>query len=92
MFVLEGLLVAFVLIIIGIPLFRQPAEDKTISEGDEYHNLLYAKDAAFMAIKELDFDYETGKMGKEDYRELKKKYEGEAVAIMKQIDEAEKPK
>ena len=92
MFILEGLLVAFVLIIIGIPLFRKPAEDKTISEGDEYHNLLYAKDAAFMAIKELDFDYETGKMGEEDYREIKKKYEGEAVAIMKQIDEAEKQK
>ena len=92
MFILEGLLVAFVLIIIGIPLFRQPVQQKTISEGDEYHNLLYAKDAAFMAIKELDFDYETGKMGEEDYREIKKKYEGEAVAIMKQIDEAEKRK
>lgn len=92
MFIMEGLLVALVLIIIGIPLFRQPVKEKTMSEGDEYHNLLYAKDAAFMAIKELDFDYETGKMGKEDYREIKKKYEGEAVAIMKQIDEAEKQK
>ncbi len=92
MFIPEILLVAAVLVFIGYPLFRRPAEQKTLKEGDDYHNLLYAKEAAFMALKELDFDYDTGKVGEEDYRKIKKQYEGEAVAIIKQIDEAKSPK
>jgi DNA polymerase II large subunit len=83
------MLVAAVLLAIGYPLFQRPKETKTWKEGDDYHNLLYAKDAALLAIKELDFDYDTGKVGEEDYRQIKKQYEGEAIAIMKQLDEVE---
>ena len=88
MYLVEILVVGVALIWIGYPLFMHPKEVKTIDEGDEYHNLLYAKDAALLAIKELDFDYDTGKVGDEDYKQSKKQFELEAVAIMKQIDEA----
>lgn len=90
MYLLEIFVIGAVLLGIGYPLFMQPKEVTTVNEGDEYHNLLYAKDAALLAIKELDFDYDTGKVGEEDYKQIKKQFESEAVAILKQIDEAEK--
>jgi hypothetical protein len=89
MYLVEILVVGLVLFGIGYPLFMRPKEIKTVDEGDVYHNLLYAKDAALLAIKELDFDYDTGKVGEDDYKRSKKQFESEAVAIMKQIDEAE---
>ena len=88
MYLFEILLVGLVLFGIGYPLFMRPKEVKTVDEGDEYHKLLYAKDAALLAIKELDFDYDTGKVGDEDYKQIKRQFESEAVAIMKQLDEA----
>lgn len=88
MYLFEIFVVGIVLFVIGYPLFMRPKEVKTVDEGDEYHNLLYAKDAALLAIKELDFDYDTGKLGDDDYKRIKKQFESEAVAIIKQVDEA----
>lgn len=92
MYLLEIFIIGAVLFGIGYPLFMRPKEIAAVNEGDEYHNLLYAKDAALLAIKELDFDYDTGKVGEEDYKQIKKQFEAEAVAIMKRIDKAEKMK
>lgn len=89
MYIVEILVVGIVLFGIGYPLFMRPKDVVTVDEGDEYHNLLYAKDAALLAIKELDFDYDTGKVGEDDYKRSKKQFESEAVSIMKQLDEAE---
>ena len=39
-----------------------------------------------MSLKDLDFDFETGKLSKEDYQGLRKKYEAETIDVLKQID------
>ncbi len=44
------------------------------------------KESLYSALKEIDFDYYTGKLSKEDYDELEKKYKAEAVFILKEID------
>ena len=49
--------------------------------------LKMSKANAVLIIKELDFDYETGKLSKEDYKHLRDKYEQEAVRIMQNMDE-----
>ena len=36
-----------------------------------------------LALKELDFDYETGKLSKEDYKELRDKYQALTVETLK---------
>lgn len=90
MFLLEIFIVGAVLFGIGYPLFMHPKEAQTVYEGDEYHNLLYEKDAALLALKDLDFDYDTGKVGEDDYKRIKKQFESEAIAILKQVDEAKK--
>ena len=86
----EILLIALVLVLIGYPIFVKPAEIAAVDEGDEYHRLLYARDAAYTALKDLEFDFKTGKIDDEDYHTLKAQFEGEAVGILKKIDDFEK--
>jgi hypothetical protein len=91
MVIVELLLVAAILIYIGWPLYRpETAAVTAVGEGDDYHKLLYKKDASLMAIKDLEFDYKTGKIDEDDYRELKKSFESNAVAILKAIDQVKK--
>jgi NADH pyrophosphatase NudC (nudix superfamily) len=86
----EIILVIGVITAIGYPLFRSSKGETAIEEGDEYHNLLYRKDAAYLALKELEFDYGSDKIDSEDYLKLKSNMEREAVSILKQIDELKK--
>jgi len=86
----EIILVIGVITAIGYPLFRSSKGETAIEEGDEYHKLLYRKDAAYLALKELEFDYSSDKIDSEDYLKLKSNMEREAVSILKQIDELKK--
>ncbi len=92
MLAIEIVLIALVLGFIGYPIFVKYAEVGEIEEGDEYHNLLYLKDAAYIALKDLEFDFKTGKIDDEDYGNLKAQFESDAVGILKKIDEYEKKK
>lgn len=87
MIIVEALLVLAVLAAIGYPVLKKGSvAAEGPDEGDERHKLLSAKEAAFVAIKDLDYDYRTGKIDEEDYRELKAKYESEAAATLRRLD------
>ncbi len=51
------------------------------------NDLESAKEEALRAIKEIDFEYQLGKMTREDYESLKAEYQRRAVLILKQIDD-----
>lgn len=59
--------------------FQNPVEEKVRRLNSE-------KESVYSALKEIDFDYSTGKLSKEDYDELEKKYKSQAVALLKEID------
>lgn len=59
----------------------QMVEDSGVSE------LLAQKDNVLFAINELESDYETGSLSKNDYQELREKYEEKAVGLIKTVDE-----
>jgi NADH pyrophosphatase NudC (nudix superfamily) len=44
------------------------------------------KEAIYAQIKDIDFDYATGKLSEEDYRELRMRYKREAAMILQQLD------
>lgn len=89
--IVEVLLALAVMAAIGYPLFVKPSlAEGDVDEGDERHKLLSAKEAAFVALKDLDFDYKTGKIDEADYAALKARYEAEAVRVMKRLDNAAK--
>jgi hypothetical protein len=52
--------------------------------------LVEAKHAALRSILDLELDRSVGKVSDEDYRILRRQHEGEAVAIIAEIDEIDR--
>ena len=84
---MELAILAIVLLALAYPLIGSGAL-KTQPElaESELSDLLYRKDAAYIALKDLEFDMRTGKIGKEDYEEVKTSLEAEAVSLIAMID------
>lgn len=75
---------------VGYPIFkRQEIKDKR-QENKILDELIHKKETAYIAIKDLEFDYRTGKLSQADYMELKNRYETEALQTLKEIDESGK--
>ena len=47
------------------------------------------KDSLYNSIKDIEFDYEIGKLSKKDFEELDISYKRKAIYLIKEIDEAE---
>jgi hypothetical protein len=70
------------------PLFRE--EDRRDELGPKRSDLLEElktkKEAAYAAIREMEFDYNMGKLTEEDFAILKRQYLEEAAGYMKEMD------
>jgi hypothetical protein len=87
MFILIAiLLVVLALLPMIIPFFRSSGEAPLGSEQIELAELLAEKQMMYAAIKELEFDYQAGKLSLEDYEQARQSYELRAIALLKQID------
>ena len=93
---IELLLIAGIIIAIGIPLFGKVPNVRPFPEinpmEEEFKHLLVRKEEVLLSIKELEVDLQADKVSVEDSDILRGKLEGEAVAILEQIDELEKNK
>ena len=91
---IELLLVAGVIIAVGIPLFGKLPKTRPFSEVDpieeKFKHLLVRKEEVLLSIKELEVDLKTDKVSNEDYQTSRIKLEGEAIAILEQVDRLEK--
>ncbi len=68
------------------PFFRVAADAPSASESSELQELLVEKQTLYAAIKELEFDYQAGKLALDDYQQTRRSYELRAVALLEQID------
>lgn len=66
--------------------FKKEAVAVVTPEEKVLDALLLQKEQTYVAIKELDFDYNMDKLSKEDYKDLSQTYKQEAVAILQKID------
>ncbi|MFQ5645558.1 MAG: hypothetical protein ACE5GM_01390, partial [bacterium] len=66
--------------LLGFPFFKSQPAQEAVSDQSALQ-LTSKRDHIYGAIKELEFDYNTGKLTEEDYRSLKKKYRHEAISI-----------
>jgi hypothetical protein len=48
--------------------------------------LMVERDALYAAIRDLDFDFQTGKLLEVDYRTMREKYAARGVEILKELD------
>ena len=90
---IELLLIIAVSFIVGYPLFskipRSMMGVRNINTNGLPH-LLVQKEVAYATLKDLDFDFKTGKLSNEDYQELKTQYEKKAIGILEKIDNISK--
>jgi len=78
---------------VAVPLLRGARRRPALGwdeEGDEWSGelkrLLSLKESLLDAIKEIEFDYATGKLSKDDYEELDGRYRRQAIEVLKRID------
>jgi hypothetical protein len=72
------------------PLWRRDVRPGALAEGEgePIDELLARRDVTYRALKEIEFDFQAGKLLEEDYQALLARYRAEAVAILQQLDEA----
>ncbi len=74
-------------IYIGYPFFRSKNETMAFDVNHSIEDLEAKKVEIYKAIKDIEFDYEMGKLSREDFEELRSQYKAEAVKILKQLDQ-----
>jgi hypothetical protein len=77
-----------VAVYIAHPLWQRDAEAIAGSERAAIDELLARRDVTYRALKEIEFDFQAGKLLEEDYQALLARYRAEAVAILQQLDKA----
>jgi len=84
--ILAAIIVLGVLAFIAYPLFNAPpaegAESPVALDG-----LISQRDAAYDSIRDLDFDFQMGKLSQSDYATMRERYKGRAAVALEQIDE-----
>ncbi len=92
--ILEFILIAVVLILIGIPLFKKFPPRRLFApldtETEDYKHMLVRKEEILLAIKEAEMDFKIDKVSQEDYDIVRHKLENEVLKVMGRIDELEK--
>lgn len=87
------LVIGVVVLMVALPFKNKEAGYGVLFTDVPEHtrgNLKDEKASIILALKELDFDYETGKLSKQDYKELRDKYESRAIEVMKVLEDVEK--
>lgn len=86
--VITALLAVLTFVFVGYPLLRpRRAEPSLDVEAAELEELMAKRDETLAAIKELEFDYESGSLSPEDFKEMEERYRERAIAILKDIDQ-----
>ncbi len=91
MVIIMVLIVAGVIAIIAIPVVRGKVQTGTVLDDSENWQsmLVWQKESSYAAIRELDFDYHTGKISEDDYKELYSSFKTDALIAIKAIEEGE---
>jgi hypothetical protein len=75
---------------VGYPLLRQDWEEEEVELPEELQDLYRRKESTYSALKELEFDFRTGKLSQTDFNELDAKYRSEAIELLEALELAEK--
>jgi hypothetical protein len=76
-----------IVVFVGQPLvMRASHSPPTDAAGQDFEQLSVQKETLYSAIYDLDFDFQTDKMDREDYAAMRHRLEAEALQILRQID------
>ena len=76
---------------VGEPLVRRGRLQEAVADaqGDVIERLTLQKETLYTAIRDLDFDLQTGKVDADDHAVLRRQMEEEAADILRQLDLAD---
>lgn len=78
--ILTGLFVAY-------PLLQKRQPGISFDDNHRAAELEARKAEIYAAIKDIDFDFQMGKLSREDYDQLRGQYKTEAVTLLKRVDQ-----
>jgi rubrerythrin len=81
------LLTAAVFAFIVYPFFKQKSGMEDTYRDTELEELHSRRDTTYSMLKELEFDYQSGILTEEDYRDLEKRYKRKGISLLKDIDQ-----
>ncbi len=65
-------------------------EEKRSDDG--LGDIVLGKESVYASLKELEFDYQTGKLSRQDYQELRSDLESMALSLLKRADRVKEGK
>lgn len=69
------------------PFFKQKFGVVDTNRDTELQELHSRRDTTYYMLKELEFDYQSGILTEEDYRDLEKRYKRKGISLLKDIDQ-----
>ncbi|VAX25713.1 hypothetical protein MNBD_NITROSPINAE02-17 [hydrothermal vent metagenome] len=92
LFMFEIAILSLMLFFISYPLFRRKMAGATGDEllESDLSDLLYKKESSYIALKDLEFDFKTGKIDDNDYASMKAQLESEAMTALQMIEDYSK--
>lgn len=82
------LMTALTFIFVTYPFFKK--RSGLLAAGavadDKLQELHSRRDTAYSMLKELEFDFQSGILTEEDYKDLEARYKGKAISILREID------
>ncbi len=77
-------------VFITSPFFKQRLHSGGTVEDEKLQELHSKRDTTYSMLKELEFDFQSGILTEEDYRDLETKYKRKAISILRNIDNLER--
>ncbi len=75
---------------IAYPLFKRRLRSAGVAGDEKFQELRSKRDTTYSMLKELEFDFQSGILTEEDYRDLETRYKRKAISILRNVDELEK--
>lgn len=69
------------------PFFKQRADSVDSGEDEKLQELRSERDTTYSMLKELEFDFQSGILTKDDYRDLEARYKHKAISTLRNIDD-----
>jgi hypothetical protein len=80
-------LTVLVIAFITYPLLKQGLSSVDSVEDEELQELRSERDTTYSMLKELEFDFQSGILTAEDYRDLEVRYKSKAISILRNLDD-----
>ena len=64
---------------VAYPLLQEEQEEEPVSVPEDRDNAVLEKDGLIASLKDIEMDFQMGKLSKSDYAELKREFELRAV-------------